>query len=106
MRVSAAYRWRYFAPSRYHAIMTARRKTTMYIDEDLLNALKIAAIRAGKKEYELVEDALRARYGLEALLERTWARNASADADDVMNLAIAESKAVRAARTERERRAG
>lgn len=78
----------------------------MYIDEDLLNAVKIAAIRAGKKEYELVEEALQARYGLEALLEWTWARNAAADADEVIRDAVAESKAVREARDARERRSG
>lgn len=52
----------------------ARRKTTMYIDEDLLRSTKVAAARAGKNEYEVVEEALRRYLGLD-VLERIWARS-------------------------------
>ena len=51
-----------------------RKKTTMYIDEDLLRSAKVAAARAGKNDYEVVEDALRRYLGLE-VLERVWARS-------------------------------
>jgi Arc/MetJ family transcription regulator len=40
-----------------------RRKTTIYIEDDLLRAIKIAAERAGKRDYQVVEEALRAYLG-------------------------------------------
>jgi hypothetical protein len=49
-----------------------RRKTTIYVEDDLLRATKIAAARAGKRDYQVVEEALRAYLGLE-LLERVGA---------------------------------
>src|SRR5713226_3509680 len=50
-----------------------RRKTTIYVEDDLLRATKIAAARAGKRDYQVVEEALRAYLGLE-LLERVGGR--------------------------------
>ena len=47
-----------------------KRKTTIYIDDTVLRALKIAAARAGQHDYELVEQALRGHLGME-LLQRT-----------------------------------
>jgi len=35
-------------------------KTTVYLEDSLLRALKIAAARAGIREYQIVERALRA----------------------------------------------
>ena len=35
-----------------------RKKTTVYIDEALLRAAKVAAARSGKREYEVFEEAL------------------------------------------------
>ncbi len=52
----------------------ARRKTTIYIEDTLLKATKILAARTGKKEYEVVEDALRGYLGLGAL-EKIWNRS-------------------------------
>jgi len=51
-----------------------KRKTTVYLEDDLLRATKIAAARTGKRDYQLVEEALRAYLGLE-LLERVGARS-------------------------------
>lgn len=51
----------------------ARRKTTVYIDETLLRAAKVAAARSGKREYEVFEDALREHLGLASAVERIWA---------------------------------
>lgn len=45
----------------------ARRKTTIYVDEDLLRGAKILAARSGKKDYEVMEDALRNHLGVEML---------------------------------------
>lgn len=52
----------------------ARKKTTVYIEEDLLRQAKIIAARTGRKEYEVFEDALR-QYTLRGLLEQIWARS-------------------------------
>lgn len=52
----------------------ARKKTTIYIDDALLKATKVLAARTGKKEYEIVEDALRGYLGLGAL-EKIWNRS-------------------------------
>jgi hypothetical protein len=51
-----------------------KRKTTVYLEDDLLRAMRVAAARAGKRDYQIVEDALRAYLGLE-LLERVGARS-------------------------------
>jgi hypothetical protein len=47
-----------------------KRKTTIYIEDSVLRALKIAAARAGQHDYEVVEQALRSHLGME-LLQRT-----------------------------------
>lgn len=41
-----------------------KRKTTIYIDDSVLRALKIAATRAGQHDYELIEQALRSHLGM------------------------------------------
>jgi hypothetical protein len=41
----------------------AKRKTTLYIDEDVLRAAKVMAGRKGKRESEIFEEALRAYTG-------------------------------------------
>ncbi len=51
-----------------------RRKTTVYLDDQLLRAARIAAARSGKREYQVFEEALRAYLGLE-LLHRVGARS-------------------------------
>lgn len=45
----------------------AKRKTTIYVDEELLRGAKILAARSGKKDYEVLEDALRSHLGVEVL---------------------------------------
>ena len=51
-----------------------RRKTTIYVDDGLLRATRIAAARAGKRDYQVVEEALRAYLGFE-ILERVGKRS-------------------------------
>jgi hypothetical protein len=41
----------------------AKTKTTVYLDEDVLRGAKVMAARTGKKDYEIVEQALRAYLG-------------------------------------------
>jgi len=77
----------------------SRRKTTFYLDAELLRATKIAAAREDRPEYQIVEDALRKHLGID-VLERVWARS-KLDEDEAMRLAVAE---VRAKRHERSRK--
>jgi hypothetical protein len=65
-----------------------KRKTTVYLEDDLLRAMRVAAARAGKRDYQIVEDALRAYLGLE-LLERVGARSAINE-EDALALAYQE----------------
>lgn len=85
-----------------------RRKTTVYLDADVLTATKVVAAARDRSESQIVEDALRAylRTGeLEAAgadLRQLMARVAQrADLDDeaAMALAVNEVRAVRAAPT-------
>lgn len=79
--------------------MASRKKTTLSLDGDVLRAVKIAAAREDKAEYQVVEDALREHLGL-GLLERIRAE-ASMTETEAMKLAIAETHAVRRARRAR-----
>jgi hypothetical protein len=51
-----------------------KRKTTVYLEDGLLRALKVAAARSGQREYQVVEQALRAFLGME-LLDKVGARS-------------------------------
>ena len=51
-----------------------RVRTTLSIDDQVLRAARIAAARSGKRDSELVEDALRAYLGL-AVVDRVRARS-------------------------------
>jgi len=62
-----------------------KRKTTIYVDEDLLRGAKVLAARSGKKDYEVLEDALRSHLGLE-VLDRVRTR-ANLDAEEALRLA-------------------
>ena len=55
------------------------------MEDDLLRATKIAAARTGKRDYQVVEEALRAYLGLE-LLERVGARSKLTE-DEALDLA-------------------
>jgi Arc/MetJ family transcription regulator len=52
----------------------AKRKTTVYVDDEVLRATRIRAARAGKRDSEVVEEALRAYLGFDAI-ESVWARS-------------------------------
>lgn len=51
----------------------AKTRTTLTIDEDVLRAVKVRAARTGRRESEVIEEAVRSRLGLD-LLERLWDR--------------------------------
>ena len=62
-----------------------KRKTTVYIDEDLLRAAKLLAVRSSKKEYEVFEEALRKHLGLD-VIQKVRSRSALSE-DEAMALA-------------------
>jgi hypothetical protein len=61
-------------------------RTTVSLDERVLRALRVKAARTGRRDSEVIEDALRRDLGLE-LLERIWERADMAE-DDAMQLAV------------------
>ena len=86
-------------------VLMGRKKTTVYIEEALLRAAKIAAARSGKREYEVFEDALRRHLGFAETLERIWAGISPEEApseEQAAQLAAEELAAVRAQRTPRQ----
>ena len=74
----------------------ARRKATVYIDEDLLRGAKVLAARTDRKDSEVLEAALRDYLGID-VLERVW-RNADLGDDEALDIAYREIDAVRRAR--------
>ena len=71
--------------------MNMKRKTTIYIDDRILRALKIAAARTRQHDCDVVEQALRAYLGME-LLQRTGSNDSkhSIAEAEAMNLAYRE----------------
>ena len=65
-----------------------KRKTTIYVEDAVLRALKIAAARSGQHDYEVVEQALRVHLGMD-LLERTGTGSKLSERD-ALNLAYQE----------------
>jgi hypothetical protein len=87
----------------------SKRKTTFYIDDDVITAAKMTAVATRRSESALVEDALRtylgagraeaARADLRAVLDRLAAHNPDDLTDDeAMQIAVEEVRAVRAER--------
>lgn len=87
----------------------SKRKTTLYIDDDVMTAAKMTAVATRRSESALVEDALRtylgagraeaARVDLRAVLDRLAAQNPDDLTDDeAMQIAVEEVHAVRAER--------
>ncbi len=88
-----------------------RKKTTVYVDADVLTATKVLAAARQGSESQVVEDALRAYLGtaesqaagedLRALMERVAQRAEGDDAgladEAAMDLAVDQVRAVRAA---------
>jgi metal-responsive CopG/Arc/MetJ family transcriptional regulator len=62
-------------------------RTTLTIDQEVLRAVKVRAAREGRRDSEVIEDAIRRDLGLE-LLERIW-KNAGTDLDEDAAMALA-----------------
>jgi hypothetical protein len=85
----------------------ARKKTTVYIDETLLRAAKVAAARSGKREYEVFEEALRKHLGLAEAVKRIWDGISLEEAPSEEEAARVAAEELAAVRSERSsRRAG
>ena len=61
-------------------------RTTVTIDERVLRAVRVKAARAGRRDSEVIEDALRRDLGFE-LLERIWERNTDLSEEEALELA-------------------
>lgn len=72
-----------------------RTRATYSLDDSVLRATRIAAARQGKRESEIVEEALRRYLGL-GVLEEIWAQSpGDLDANEALALAVAEQHAER-----------
>jgi len=74
----------------------AKRKTTVYLDEEVLRATKVLAARTGRPEYEIVDQALRTYLGIDAVAS-VWKRS-TLSGDEAMALAYDELHTMRAER--------
>ncbi|HXF57960.1 MAG TPA: hypothetical protein VNO34_10410 [Actinomycetota bacterium] len=68
--------------------MAARRKTTLYLEEDLLRRAKVLAARTGRRDYEVVEEALRRYLGL-GVIATAWKRS-DLEEEEALRLAYRE----------------
>jgi Ribbon-helix-helix protein, copG family len=61
-------------------------RTTVTIDERVLRAVRVKAARTGRRDSDVIEEALRRDLGFD-LLERIWERT-ELDEDEAMKLAV------------------
>lgn len=61
-------------------------RTTVTLDERVLRAVRVKAARTGRRDSDVIEEALRRDLGLE-VLERAWA-GAQLTEDEAMQLAV------------------
>lgn len=80
-------------------LVMAKTKTTIYVDADVMRAARVLAARSGRRDSEVVEDALREYAGL-AVVERVRERNRDLSAEDALALASEELHALRRERGE------
>jgi hypothetical protein len=64
----------------------AKVRTTIAVDERVLRAVRVKAARTGRRESDVIEEALRRDLGLD-LLERVW-DSADLDEDEALRLAV------------------
>jgi hypothetical protein len=70
-----------------------KARTTVTLDERVLRAVRIKAARTGRRDSEVIEEALRRDLGLD-VLERIWA-SADLDEDEAMRIAVEEQHEAR-----------
>jgi hypothetical protein len=64
----------------------AKARTTITLDERVLRAVRVKAARSGRRDSDVIEEALRRDLGFE-LLERVWAK-ADLDEDEALRIAV------------------
>jgi hypothetical protein len=71
----------------------ARSKATVYLDPDVLRATRVRAARTGRKDSDIVEEALREYLGL-AVIDRIRSRSSLSpeDAERLANEAVHEAR--------------
>jgi hypothetical protein len=72
----------------------AKTRTTVTLEEDVFRAVKIKAARTGKRDSQVIEEALRRDLGIEGL-EDLWGRVTPAPEAEGAALADAELHAMR-----------
>jgi predicted transcriptional regulator len=71
-----------------------KTRTTVTLDEDVFRAVKIRAARTGRRDSQVIEEAIRRDLGLDDLAE-IWAGVTPAGEDEGMDLATDELRAMR-----------
>ena len=69
----------------YDALMPKAR-TTITLDERVLRAVRVKAARSGRRDSDVIEEALRRDLGLD-LLERVW-QSADLEEDEAIGAAV------------------
>jgi Ribbon-helix-helix protein, copG family len=64
----------------------AKTRTTVTLDERVMRAVRVKAARTGRRDSDVIEEALRRDLGFD-VLERMWER-ADMDEDEAMKLAV------------------
>ena len=70
-----------------------KSRTTVTLDDEVLRALRVRAARMGKRDSEVIEEALRRELGLD-LLDRIWERSDLPE-DEATRLAVEAQHAAR-----------
>ncbi len=70
-----------------------KQRTTVTLDERVLRAVRVKAARTGRRDSEVIEEALRRDLGFE-LLERIWAK-ADLGEEEALSLAVEEQHKTR-----------
>ena len=63
-----------------------RARTTITLDERVLRAVRVKAARSGRRDSDVIEEALRRDLGLD-LVDRAW-EAADLQADEALHLAV------------------
>jgi len=66
--------------------VVAKARTTITVDERVLRAVRVKAARSGRRDSDVIEEALRRDLGLD-LLERVW-ESADLDEDEALRVAV------------------
>jgi len=63
-----------------------KQRTTVTIDDRVMRAVRVKAARTGRRDSDVIEEALRRDLGFD-LLDRVWER-ADLDEDEAMTIAV------------------